>query len=80
MAIAAAPAIPVDFPDPGTAETANSPPSQSAICLCPSRNWLRIEFNPVCKRSEIGCSGVVLERKLTINLNLNPLFSIALFS
>ena len=31
IAIAAATAIPVDFPAPGTAETANSPPRQSAI-------------------------------------------------
>ncbi len=40
MAIAAALAIPVDLPAPGTAETANGPPNQSAICTCPGRNFL----------------------------------------
>ncbi len=36
--MAAAIAIPVDFPEPGTAETAKGPPCQSAIRCCPGRN------------------------------------------
>jgi hypothetical protein len=70
--MAAAIAIPVDFPDPGTADTAKDPPCQSAMRCCPGRK-LALKAWRICSRDcDAAASKSVDIIALSGEKNLNP--------